>query len=214
MFVSIREFTPLLEAHCTDADRSLLERMVLLTCIEFCLQTYIHTEDQPAINSVSGQRVYDVVIPPYVDLITIKTLRHYGEPLTEKSPDSLDRLAPGWMNYPAGSPSWWHMINSRQLSVIPAPQASAAGVFVIRAVLKPSQTATHVWDRLYQDWQSELVAGALSKLLLMPKKPWSDMAAAALHERTFRDGVLRAKVVALKEGTSGSLASYPLTMGV
>lgn len=214
MFTSLRKFTPLLEAHCTEADRSLLERTVLLSCIELCQQSYVHSENLPPIDAESGRRTYTLVVPPYIDIITVKRAVFNGVPLIEKSESSLDRIAPGWRNYPAGSPVWWHMPTKREVTVIPAPQASAAGAFVLRAVYKPSMEATHVWDGLYQDWNAEIMAGALAKLLRMPGKPWTDLVTAREHEHDFQSGITRAKVRALKENTSESMTAYPVTMGV
>lgn len=214
MFVPLRKFTPLLEANCVDADRSLLEKMVLLTCVELCQQSWIHREELPAIDAQSGRRVYDVVIPPYIDLIGIKRITLDGSPLEEKIPQTLDRIAPGWRNYPAGSPTWWHLLGKRQFAIIPAPQRTAADSIVATAIYKPSMDAQHVWKRLYEDWHPEIVAGALAKLLKMPGKPWSDLVTAREHEYEFKMGVARAKAEAIKEGGSESLTAYSLTMGV
>lgn len=214
MFKPLRDFTPILESHCPDADRSLLERMLLMTCIEFCQQTWIHTEDLPPLDAVSGQQLYDVVVPPYIDVIAIKKLRWHGGPLAERTSDTLDRAAPGWMNYPDGWPYWYHPVGKSQVRVIPAPQSDSAEAFVLTAVFKPSQTATHVWGRLHSDYQSDIVAGALSKLLRMPQKPWADIKSAAMYSADFNRGVVSAKAAALKEHTSESLTAYSVTMGV
>lgn len=72
----------------------------------------------------------------------------------------------------------------RTLTVWPAPALAASIVATVS--LKPSMTAATFPDALFAHYAQDIAAGALSTILALPKKDWTDMPAAGIADTKFR----------------------------
>ena len=88
-------------------------------------------------------------------------------------------------------PDWPHTASAQVRYVVPkeigtvwcAPAPAEAGQLELRAILRPTLTATS-WDSdLYAEFKRLIHHGVLHTLMLMPKKEWSDEKMAAYHGR-------------------------------
>lgn len=211
MYTHVREFVPFLEANCPEADNALLRLTVILTALDFCKKSHIHQETMPTLDLEAGEPTYQIVLPPYCDLAGIRAVYINGNEIEAKSPDSLNREMPGWKNMES-DPIWYHQDEPKTVRLIPAPREPAAGALSIRVALQPSPKSQHVWDRLYTDYFNEILAGALSKLLAMPKKPWTDKQSALENKYTYLEGLREAKTQAIKQFTNESIYVQPRTL--
>lgn len=75
----------------------------------------------------------------------------------------------------------------------------------VQVALKPTQTATTVEDKLFNDWIDPIVADAKARLFALSNKSWSDLTAAAHNSTLYRRGVSTAKAKVRKGFSTKSL---------
>lgn len=86
---------------------------------------------------------------------------------------------------------------------------SAAGTWAVNGleyelILKPTETETSGADLLFDDWVSQISAGAISELMNIPGKDWSNPGLAVEYKRTFNQGINDASSIANKSYIRGS----------
>lgn len=74
------------------------------------------------------------------------------------------------------------------------PGAAQAGQTLSMSVsLCPSRTADNIAaDRMVDLYKDPIVSGALMRLFLMPRQPWTNASLAAVHNELFKSGILQA----------------------
>lgn len=66
-----------------------------------------------------------------------------------------------------------------------APEPAAAGVLAMTVALKPSPDSQGIEDWLFDEYREPIVHGTLARLMLSPKKPYSNIELAAYHRQQF-----------------------------
>ncbi|SDZ85968.1 phage adaptor protein [Nitrosospira multiformis] len=81
----------------------------------------------------------------------------------------------GKPRYVLGGPS--------SLTLIPTPNSN--GVLAIRVALKPSATSAGIDDELFHEYREAITHGAMGRLMLSPKKPYTNIQLAPYHQQQF-----------------------------
>lgn len=90
------------------------------------------------------------------------------------------------------------------LMVIVTPVHSGDGLLTSDVGNLPSMP-----DRIYNAFRETIVAGALAKMLVIPKRDWTDKGLAAYYTKQYEDGIVRATSIADAEyGHPDSLVAY------
>ncbi|MDR1685221.1 MAG: hypothetical protein LBR82_02065 [Desulfovibrio sp.] len=88
-----------------------------------------------------------------------------------------------------------------------APSSNA--VAYVTVALRPSRTATHVPQFLYDEWCEPIASGAVFRLKMMtgPKITWSDPQGAVYHQKVAIEGTAeaRARQMRCRYGDGGSI---------
>ena len=66
-----------------------------------------------------------------------------------------------------------------------APEPAAAGILAMTVVLKPSPDSQGIEDWLFDEYREPIAHGTLARLMLSPKKPYSNIDLAAYHRQQF-----------------------------
>jgi len=69
------------------------------------------------------------------------------------------------------------------LQLVPAPDAG--GTLTLKVALKPSPSATGIDDDIFNEYREAIVHGALARMMLSPKKPYSSPQLAQYHAQQF-----------------------------
>ena len=69
------------------------------------------------------------------------------------------------------------------LQLVPAPDAG--GTLTLKVALKPSPSATGIDDDIFNEYREAIVHGALARMMLSPKKPYSSPQLAPYHAQQF-----------------------------
>ncbi|SEM74843.1 hypothetical protein SAMN05216404_10146 [Nitrosospira multiformis] len=69
------------------------------------------------------------------------------------------------------------------LTLVPTPDSN--GVLAITVALKPSATSTGIDDGLFHEYREAIIHGSMARLMLSPKKPYTNIQLAAYHQQQF-----------------------------
>jgi hypothetical protein len=86
----------------------------------------------------------------------------------------------------------------------PANQPNPAYVRVVKTcAVPPLGEAPHVPYWVFDQYEPYLFAGLMSKMQIQPDRPYTDVKAAQVNHYKFREGVMNARVNALRRNTFG-----------
>lgn len=147
------------------------------TAIDFCTDSRIWQETQPAYYLTAGGVSYDLDADVDTRVQRIIEASIAGSEIAVLSVETCDRLYPGWRFGLAGTPEAVTQMQPDQFSVLPQPTSTTA--IVLSVVLVPTRDATEGPDFLFDEFYDVLCAGAKARLMLMKDKPWSNPALGA-----------------------------------
>lgn len=157
--------------------------------IDFCHRSLAWIYNPEAIDVVADQMAYPFVPP--TDAVVVKVLQawHDGDELVPATPDDLNGLYRNWRTV-TGTPLYSTQDDERNLLLVPTPDAGLVDGLTMRVALKPTISASGIEFRIYEEYRTAIAAGALSKLMMMPKKPYSDPELAAFHLNVFEEKIV------------------------
>ena len=135
-------------------------------------------------------------------------------PIDPISPDDLDtefnNTSFGWVGVnwrtDVNLPTRWYMEDTNTVGILMSP--SAGGALRINAALKPTRASTTFPTVIYEDYIETIAHGAKARIMLIPKKPYSDKETGKYHELEFNGLVGEARLIAAKGSTRGPLRTH------
>lgn len=177
----IDEVLPQLAADPSDP---VTEQAIKRAVIEFCRESWIWRFFTDAQNIQSGVLAYDIDPPSGSDIVTVIDVEYNKVPLTAKSVEWLNKEIPGWRTTGAAV-KHYTQIDTDQVILAPLPAENITGGLVMTVALQPSQTATGFPKWIANQFIYQIAEGAMAKLMLMPGKPWTDLASGQEHRTRF-----------------------------
>jgi hypothetical protein len=80
---------------------------------------------------------------------------------------------------------YWYPVVGGSLTILPFSVAPAE--VRVHVAFSPTMLVDTVEDQFYHDWHDTIVYGAKAKLLLMPKKAWSDIQFGQFFKKQYED---------------------------
>lgn len=160
--------------------------------IAFCEQSLAWKYDHPDISVIAGisRYMYEPPIGAVVHAITYAEFNDRQiESRSARDMNTWDiRHKTGMPEYVLGGPV--------VAMLVPIPDVE--GTLKLSVALKPTPTADGIDDDIFNEYREAIVHGALSRLMLSPKKPYTDAGLANYHAQMFliktgRAGVREAK---------------------
>lgn len=177
----IDEVLPQLAADPSDP---VTEQAIKRAVIEFCRESWIWQFFPDAQNVRSGTAEYDIEPPSGADVVTVVDVEYNRVPLTPKSVAWLNKEIPGWRTTGAAV-KHYTQIDTEQVILAPLPAENITNGLVMTVALQPSQKATGFPSWIAAQYIYQIAEGAMAKLMLMPNKPWTDMATGQDHRTRF-----------------------------
>ena len=140
----------------------------------------------------ANEAYYDLEPLSGTDITAIMDVLHNNVPLTPKTTTQLDHEIPGWRTTGA-TPKYYTQVDTEQLILAPVPPDNVANGLTMTLVLQPSQSATGFPKWIFNQYIYALADGAISKLMLMPGKPWSDAAVGLDRRARFEEAIANAR---------------------
>lgn len=140
-------------------------------------------------------------------IVRIESASWNGEPLEEKTLPVIEvDIGADWMDQ-TGTPTVITQLAHNSVRLVVTPDA--AGVLRCRVSVKPSDASLGLPDQLAYKYREILANGAKARLMLMPKKPWSNDNLGALASSRFEDSLGTAKSSAFRAFGSARTPSRP-----
>jgi hypothetical protein len=79
--------------------------------------------------------------------------------------------------------------NARTFSIYPVPKTTERLAITLRVALKPTRTATQVDDLIFEEYAETIGNGAVARLCLSPKKPYTNPQIAAAKQALYTQGL-------------------------
>lgn len=152
--------------------------------IAFCEQSLSWSYDHPDVAVVVATPEYPFVPPDSESVVHAITYAEFNgaEIGYEYSKDNI--YIYDWRNK-TGTPDYVIMrSNLPNLKLIPVPDV--AGTLKMSVALKPSLDSTGIDDSIFNEYRDAIVHGALARLMLSPKKPYTDGQLAQYHKQQFQ----------------------------
>ncbi|SFN73409.1 hypothetical protein SAMN05216332_101415 [Nitrosospira briensis] len=149
------------------------------SAVVFCEQSLAWRIELSPISVVAGIAEYALTPPEdaVVHAITLAALN--GEEI-EAYKGETDISARN--RYNRTSPQY---ISGGPGSIILAPKPTATGALTMIVALKPSPASAGIDDVQFNEYREAIVHGALLRLMLSPKKPYTNAQLAAYHQQQF-----------------------------
>lgn len=122
-----------------------------------------------------SKQAYSLTAPTGSEIVEIERIRFDGKVVVPKDEEWLDHYMPYWRTEMSPQPMYYCMGPDRKIWFARAPQEVISRAIEIWVSLKPTLTATTVEDWLYNDWWEAIAFGAVSRLLRMRDKPWTNI---------------------------------------
>ena len=167
-------------------------------CIEFCTQTLYWQDDLAALALETADLPYTLVVPAGSSVAQIMSVVLLGVPLVSTTLDELNSRVLGWRDT-TGQPRAYFQPQPGVIDFYPRPEGTTEYTFLIRVAFTPTRASTTVSDLIYEDYLEDIAAGALSRLLAVPNRPWTNTEAAKYYDGVFNSAKVDGAVQASKQ---------------
>lgn len=196
---------------CLGAPITLIERNVRLAIIELCEFSMAWRVVLDDMDIVAGTNEYALTVPANTRVVSVAYAGDDNLRILPTTMMTLDSMPEPWRqtatNNRASQASWYYLPDRSTIRLVLTPfEAKTAGLSVIVS-LKPTQDAKSVEDFLYEDHLEDIRHGALSKILRIPKKEWTDAREAEVNRLLFEKDKRRVKAERYNDFTRKSTLS-------
>lgn len=178
------------------------------SAIAFAEQSLAYKATHPEVTVVSGTAEYDFVPPAETVVHAITYAAFNGDELQSRVGE-YGITMPNW-RIESGTPKYIFG-GMTSLTLIPSP--NVAGTLTMIVALKPSPSATGIDGPIFDEFREAIVHGALSRLMLSPKKPYSNPSLATYHNQQFTIMTGQAGMRAARSFTRAPLQTSILRRG-
>ncbi len=203
-------FYPDIASSAPGAPEPLIDSVLRSVCIAFCSDTF-YVQKVVTLSNMNPVSLASYFALPAVseanqEILQVLSVRIPDRPpLTVSTQAFVETAIPTWAATP-GTPQLYFIPEPGDISFYPGPTVAGNVSVDITAATKPTRTATSVDSVLQNDFYDEIVAGVLTRLMLMPEKPWTNLKLAAVHGRTYQKGVSAAKIAVNRAFTSAGIS--------
>lgn len=180
-------------AGCVDA---IIVNYLRDSMIDFCDKSWYWQDTLATVNTVAGTALYVIPAPTDALIADIITVRHNDIQVSPSTEAGLDEMIPSWRTQTGEQAVAWIASERNKVTLYPTP--TAAGTLKVKAVLKPSQTATTVPQQIFDHYLEAIAAGAKWRLMAMPEREWSNPQLALYYRDVFMRGISDAKMSAIR----------------
>jgi hypothetical protein len=159
---------------------AIVDNALRQAAILFCEMSLAWRATLADVAVVAGTNTYPYVPPSGAVVHAITYAAFNGEEIAAHTGESDLRIW-DWRNQ-TGTPEY---VLGGATSLILVPNPDAAGTLSLIVALKPMPTATGIDDDIFNEWRDAIIAGALARLMMSPKKPYTDAQMASFHQMQF-----------------------------
>lgn len=164
-------FRSRVSVHVAGCSDPMIDQAVLDTCFDFCDKSLIVKRMVDSFLTTPSVMEYDVSGDSQQSVCNIQRVWCDDKeltPLTEdalKTPYGFVSSIPG-QTLNTSTPRFFNETSPGLLAFFPPPDK--AYTINVRVALRPTRSATMVEDQLFDEWMDAIIAGALSRLFMIP----------------------------------------------
>lgn len=168
----------------------MIERALSEAIKEFCMKTYYWQEDYSE-DIVAGTPDYEITLADaalqIAEILWLDFTSTGGtpRPIEHKTPTQLRIISPTWASDTASEPSYYFNTDERTIRLWPSPTENVTAGLTGKLAVFPQYTTAYVHEGLYYTHDDDIASGAKARLMMIPKKPYSDPTMAVFHRKTF-----------------------------
>jgi hypothetical protein len=178
------------------------------SAVAFCEQSLAYKTSHNPIAVVSGTAEYDFQ-PQDQTVVHAITYAKFNDDELQSRVGEYGISNPDWRSE-EGTPKYIFG-GMTSLTLIPAPDVD--GTLTMIVALKPSPDATGIDGNIFNEYREAIVHGALSRLMMSPKKPYSNQTLAQWHGQQFTIMTGQAGMRAARSYTRAPLQTSILRRG-
>jgi len=183
-------------------DIPVFERVCRDTAREFCEQTQGWIDKLDPMNLREDVSQYELEAPNDFSCIIVPTRVRIFEPDDQEPvhPDTLQQ-----------STYFQYLMEPDRcvLDLVYAPQRDQVKALHVQVALRPRRDKRQMCERFYDDWYQGLAYGVMSRLMLMPRKQWSDQETGMYYKRLYWDWIGKAKIDRNRRFMNRPLYAFP-----
>lgn len=168
--------------------------VIVLSAQRLCRDTHVWQETLDPLPVTAGDAEPELEPPADSRVIAVLSVSFEGhllEPITHG--ELHRRYGPRWPSL-TGAPRSFLCEPPGRLRLVPIPDTTVVeGLTDIRAALEPTAGATTLPDILFDECQDAIVYEALTRLLRMPQRTWTDGALSAYYAQMYRCEMVRVR---------------------
>lgn len=137
-------------------------------------------------------------IPTGTRLVRIDQVKYASDgtnlkPIPFETRQQLDSSYPDWEVKTGTTPvRFTHDADGTPI-LIPIAEADVNSSLKVRAIIAPTDALIELPDFLYYEFEDDFKNGALSRLMKIPGKDWTNLSAATAYTTLFKSGIKKAK---------------------
>lgn len=172
---------------------------------EFCRRSLVYTLTPSAIDIVAATK--DYTITPDAGTVVSDVLKVFvsGKEVVPRTEEWLDANVTDWRTTATGPARGYIVPAANTVRLVPIPSSAIDDGLVVKVALRPLETATTCPDVIFNDWRQAIVDGALARLLMMQKKPWTNPRLGQEKQGAFDSWCTNASMKATQAGTRARL---------
>lgn len=187
-----------------DPSDPVTERAIKRAVIEFCGGSWVWQYIMDPIDLVAGEAFYDLEPPTGSGTSAVMNVECNGRPLENKSMEWLNKEHPGW-RINRETPRWFTQVNPDQVILAKVPDVTVTNGLYITLAIEPDLSSNNFPKWIGTHHRYALVDGALSTLMLMPDKPWTDLKNGAARLDSFNAAMSNARAAAVAANSRAPL---------
>ncbi len=193
--VPYTQWLPYVQVNVPDCPKALIVEAIRQKVIEFCQRSLFLRQELDGFYTVADDNEYDLSPPVDNNIAQLLMLKVNKRELEPKTQDDLEEIYQEWRDQ-EGQPSYFFLKNTNTAILVPKPM----GVYPVRLLvaLKPTQAAQGVDEIIYEEYKDAIKHGALSYLMLMAEKTWSNPNMSAFYQSQFESSIQESKMRAEK----------------
>lgn len=185
-----------LPALAADPSDPFTENAIKRAAIEFCQDSWVWKHICDAQDVTINESTYDVDVPNGASVAMVMDVLLDGVPLEAKEVGWLNNNVPTWLT-DAAIPNYYTQTDPGEIILAPIPSETTSAGLVVTAALQPSRAATGFPEWIFNKFPYAITEGALAKLMLVPGKPWTDLAGGVDRRARFEAAIANARAMAV-----------------
>lgn len=188
----------------------LIEHELLRTAQDFFYKTRAWAVNLPAIPVLANATTVPIVLPDTTtELVRIERAWYDTYKMTVRTVDTIDNYyTDNWMLH-TGCPTELIQISPDVVQLYPIPLDNAVTGLTLRVSVRPNETATGINDDMVARFREAFIAGAMSRLMLQPAKPWTNDNKGMLLEARYEELAATALLLVSKSYGRGRVRAFP-----